>query len=204
MLGVCVGAVASGSMRVRDGRVVTDFVSQWLAPFPIAIGFFSLALFAYLAAVYLTLETDDAALRDDFRKRALAAAVALGIMAFVSLGLAGAGAPAIWHGLLESGWSLPFQGLTGLVAIGAIGALVRRRYRLARRLAIVQVVLILWGWGLAQFPYIVEPDLTFESAAAPDRVLWLLLVVLAAGLVVLVPSMWYLFRVFKGHRQTPP
>jgi cytochrome bd-type quinol oxidase subunit 2 len=32
MLGVCVGAVASGSMRVRDGRVVTDFVSQWLAP----------------------------------------------------------------------------------------------------------------------------------------------------------------------------
>src|SRR6185436_5424124 len=34
MLGVCAGAVASGAIRVRDGRVVTDFVSAWLAPFP--------------------------------------------------------------------------------------------------------------------------------------------------------------------------
>lgn len=77
MLGVCVGAIASGEIRVEpeSGRVATDFISAWLRPFPFAIGFFTLALFAFLAAVYLTLETRDPELRDDFRRRALAAAV---------------------------------------------------------------------------------------------------------------------------------
>ena len=57
------------------------FVSPWLAPFPFAVGFFALAQFAFLAAVYLTVEARDEALREDFRLRALASAVAVGVMA---------------------------------------------------------------------------------------------------------------------------
>jgi cytochrome d ubiquinol oxidase subunit II len=198
MLGVCAGAVASGAIRVREGRVLTDFVSAWWAPFPFAIGLFTLALFAFLAAVYLTLETDDPELRNDFRRRALLAAVAVGAMALVSFVLAGTGAPSIRRGLARQWWSLPFQTVTGLVAVGAIAALWARRFALARALAMTQVTLILWGWGLAQFPFLIEPDLTFESAAAPVSVLRPLLVALAAGVVVLGPSLAYLFRVFKG------
>jgi cytochrome d ubiquinol oxidase subunit II len=198
MLGVCAGAVASGAIRVRDGRVLTDFISAWWAPFPFAIGLFTLALFAFLAAVYLTLETDDPELRNDFRRRALLAAVAVGAMALVSFVLAGTGAPSIRRGLARQWWSLPFQAVTGLVAVGAIAALGARRFTVARVLAMTQVTLILWGWGLAQFPFLIEPDLTFESAAAPASVLRPLLVALAAGVVVLGPSLAYLFRVFKG------
>jgi hypothetical protein len=40
-------------------------------------------LFAYLAAVYLTLEIDDLELREDLRKRVLGAAAAVGLMALV-------------------------------------------------------------------------------------------------------------------------
>ena len=198
MLGVCAGAVASGAIRVRDGQVVTDFVSAWLAPFPFAIGFFTLALFAFLAAVYLTLETDDRELRDDFRRRALLAAVAVGAMALVSFVLSGSGAPSIRRGLAREWWSIPFQAITGLAAVGAIAALWARRFRLARVLAMAQITLILWGWGLAQLPYLVEPDLTFESAAAPESVLRPLVVALAAGVVLLGPSLAYLYRVFKA------
>jgi len=197
MLGVCAGAVASGAIRVRDGRVLTDFVSAWRAPFPFAIGLFTLALFAFLAAVYLTLETDDPKLRDDFRRRALLAAVAVGAMALVSFVLSGTGAPSIRRGLAREWWSWPFQAVTGLVAVGAIAALWARRFALARGLAMAQVTLILWGWGLAQFPFLIEPDLTFESAAAPASVLRPMLVALAAGVVVLGPALAYLFRVFK-------
>jgi len=198
MLGVCAGAVAAGAIRVRDGRVVTDFVSAWLAPFPIAIGLLTLALFAFLAAVYLTLETDDLALRDDFRQRALAAAVVVGVMALVSFLLADAGAPSIRRGLAREWWSLPFHAATGLVAVGAMTALWSRRFPLARGLAMAQVTLILWGWGLAQFPFLVLPDLTFEAAAAPAAVLRPLLVALGVGAVVAGPALATLFRVFKA------
>jgi len=53
---------------------------------------------------------------------------------------------------------------------------------------------------LAQFPYLVEPDLTFESAAAPDSVLRPMVGALAAGVVLLGPSLAYLYRVFKMPR----
>ncbi len=200
MLGACAGAVASGAIRVRDGRLTTGFIVAWLAPFPFAIGFFTLALFAFLAAVYLTLEADDRELRDDFRRRALAAAVAVGAMALVSFIFSGTGAPSIRRGLAREWWSIPFQAVTGLAALGAIGALWTRRFGLARILAMAQVTLILWGWGLAQFPYLVEPDLTFASAAAPDSVLRPMVVALAAGVVLLGPSLAYLYHVFKAPR----
>jgi Cytochrome bd-type quinol oxidase, subunit 2 len=199
MLGACVGAVASGDIRVDidSGRVQTNFFSQWLAPFPIAIGLFALALFAFLAAVYLSLEAEEPELKEDFRNRALWAGVGVGVLAFLCLYLSGKGAPLIRAGLAKSWWAVPFQLLTAAVALAGIGTLWFRKFWAARILAITQVTLIILGWGLAQFPYLVEPDLTFTNSAAPESVLKLLLIALAAGAVLLFPSLWYLFRVFK-------
>ena len=148
--------------------------------------------------MYLTLETDDPALRQDFRRRALLAAVAVGALALASFLLAESGAPAIRRGLAREWWSLPFHVLTGLVSVGAMAALWARRYPAARGLAMVQVTLILWGWGLAQFPYLIGPDLSFEAAAAPDSVLRPLVITLCAGGVVTLPALGYLLRVFKA------
>ena len=61
-----------------------------------------------------------------------------------------------------------------------------------------QTVLILIGWAVAQYPYLVVPDLTVPSAAASPRTQRLLLIALGAGLPVLVPSLVLLFRVFKS------
>jgi cytochrome d ubiquinol oxidase subunit II len=200
MLGVCAGAVASGTIRVNldTGAVRTNFISQWLAPFPFAIGVLTLALFAFLAAIYLTVETTDPLLREDFRWRALWAAICVGAAAFGSLFLSTTGAPLIRSGLAKQWWSMPFQILVGAAALGAIVAVWFRQFQLARLLAVGQVTLIIWGWGLAQFPYLVEPDLTFTNAAAPENVLRMLLGALAAGAVLLFPSLWCLLRVFKS------
>jgi len=59
------------------------------------------------------------------------------------------------------------------------------------------VTLILWGWGVAQFPYMLPPDLTIAGAAAPLRTLNLTLIALILGAIVLLPSLYYLFKVFK-------
>jgi cytochrome bd-type quinol oxidase subunit 2 len=51
---------------------------------------------------------------------------------------------------------------------------------------------------LAQAPTLIAPDLTFSSAAAPANILRNLLIVLAAGSVLLLPAFWYLYRLFKS------
>ncbi len=200
MLGVCVGAIASGSIRVHveTGAVETNFISQWLGAFPFAIGCWTLALFAFLAAVYLTNETEDPELREDFRRRALVAGFAVALLALVSFILAERGAPLVRHGLSKEWWSIPFQIATGLISVSALAAVWKRRYRLARLLAMAQISFIIAGWGLAQFPFVIGPDLTFTNSAAPDSVLRALTQALVAGAILLFPSLWYLYRIFKN------
>jgi cytochrome d ubiquinol oxidase subunit II len=197
MLGTCVGAIAAGAVRVEQGRVAGGFIRPWLAPFPLAVGALALVLFAFLAAVYLTLESEGA-LREDFRRRALAAGALLGPLAFGTLFLAREGAPLVWAGLSARPWSLPLHAFIATVAMGALASLWWRSYPLARLLAIAQVALVVWGWGLGQFPYLLPPYLTFGAAAAPPAVLRAVLAVLVAGGVFLVPSLWALYRVFSG------
>ena len=197
LLGIILGAVASGTIRVENGAVTTGFFRSWLAPFPFAVGFFALALFAFLAAVYLTLETRDRALQDDFRLRALIAGVIVGLLALTVFVLAGAGAPTVRAGISRSWWALALHVCTALFATGAFYALWTRQYRLARVCAAAQVTLILLGWAFAQYPHIVEPDITIFSAAAPRITLQLLLAALIAGALLLFPSYYYLFRIFK-------
>jgi cytochrome bd ubiquinol oxidase subunit II len=197
MLGTCVGAVAAGAVQVRDGRVAGGFVRPWLAPFPIAVGALALVLFAFLAAVYLTLESDGA-LREDFRRRALGAGALLGLLAFGALALARRDAPMVWASLSARPWSLPLHAFIATVALGALASLWWRSFALARVLAILQVALVVGGWAVGQFPYLVPPDLTFRAAAAPEPVLRAVLGVLVVGAVALVPSLWALYRVFSG------
>jgi cytochrome d ubiquinol oxidase subunit II len=198
LLGVTLGAIASGNIRIKFETFSEGFISPWLGSFPLAVGGFALALFAFIAAVYLTLETKDEALQEDFRVRALAAAAAVGALALIVFLLSESGAPLIRAKLASSWWTWPLQIATGAMAVGAISALWTRRYRLARLCAAAQVTLILWGWGMAQFPYLIEPDITIYNAAAPPVTLRLLLAALAVGALLLFPSFYYLYRVFKG------
>lgn len=197
-LGISLGATGSGSIRAQGGMVETGFVAGWTEPFAIACGIFAQILFAFLAAVYLTVDTRDRpALQDDFRRRGLISGVALIPAAVLVFLLAGHGAPAIYAGLTRW-WAPLLLGGTGVVAVAALVALERRRFYLARMAAGAQVASILIGWGLAQYPHLVVPDVTLQGAATESRTLSLVIIALAAGTVVLVPSLLYLFRVFKA------
>jgi cytochrome d ubiquinol oxidase subunit II len=108
------------------------------------------------------------------------------------------GAPFMYQGL-TNWWAPLLFGWTALSAITAALALWSRRFYLARiAAAVAQVTFILVGWGLAQFPHLVTPDVTLQNAAAPESTLKLLLLALGAGAVVLLPSLLYLFQIFKG------
>ncbi len=199
LLGVAVGTVAAGRVQPPSGAgFQADYIAPWLSPFSLAVGMLTLILFAFLAAVYLTLEAKDAELREDFRRRALASGVAVFAAAMLTLGLAWREAPLVWHGLVATPRAIPVHLLTGASATLALWALWTRRFGLARTATIAQVSLILWGWALAQFPWLLPPTLNITDAAAPAIVLKLTLGALGLGAVVLFPSLYYLFRVFKS------
>jgi cytochrome bd ubiquinol oxidase subunit II len=201
LLGTTAGAIASGALG-DEGRGTGEgfyrvYVAPWLTPFGLAVGLFAVVAFAFLAAVYLTLETEDGDLREDFRRRALGAGVALFFAALAALLLSHRWAPLVREGLIFAPWAVPLHVLTAAAALTALAALWRRRWRAARVAATTQVSLILWGWGLSQYPYILPPDLSLDAAAAPGATLRLVLAALALGAVVLFPSLYYLFKVFK-------
>ena len=112
LLGIILGAIASGTIRVENGTVTTGFFKSWLAPFPFAVGFFALALFAFLAAVYLTLETPVRELKEDFRLRAIVTGIVVGVLALIVFVLAETGAPTVRAGISRSWWALALHTLT--------------------------------------------------------------------------------------------
>jgi cytochrome d ubiquinol oxidase subunit II len=197
-LGICLGAVTGTGIQLVDGVPARGFLGSWLMPFPIAVGFFCLALFAYLAAVYLAVEAPEGPLREDFRWRAILSGIAVGVFALVAALLAGPATGQFRARLMQGSWSWPLQIATGAAALGAFASLWLRRYRFARALAVAQVALIVLGWGLAQRPNLLGNDLTIQGSAAPDDALRPVLIALAAGSLVLLPSFFYLFRVFKS------
>jgi cytochrome d ubiquinol oxidase subunit II len=203
LLGVMIGAVASGRIVPpvgTDSDFPTLFLRPWLTPFALGVGAFALCLFGFLAAVYLTVEArGNRDLEEDFRQRALGAGVAVFLTAagVLALSFRQAGAPLVWHGLMHAERAWIVQTLTAIASIAAFAALLLRRYRLARVAAGAQVSLILWGWGVSQYPYLLPPDLTIDQAAAPDVTLRLVLLALAGGGMILIPALAYLFRLFK-------
>ena len=50
---------------------------------------------------------------------------------------------------------------------------------------------------MAQWPYLIVPDVTVTAAAAPDATLRVVIIGFALGGAVLAPSLYLLFRIFK-------
>lgn len=196
VLGALIGAISSGGVPARDFPSAVPSPA-WLAPFPISVGILLLALFAHLAAVYLIFEARDTALREDFRTRALASSVVLAVLLVLVPLLARSGGPDFHRALMGSEWSVGLVFFTATAALGAHVSLLLRNYPLARICAALQAVFVVSGWGAAQYPFLVRPDLTLPAAASPYVTLRLTLLVLAAGALFLVPAMFVLLRIFK-------
>ena len=196
-LGTAVAAVASGSIHAPHGRLSSGFLDGWTTPQAIVIGLFALSMCAYLAATYLMVENEDhPALLADFRRRAIASALASGVLAMLALLVASFEAPLLLQALFGRG--LPLFALALINGPLALWAVWRSRPRIARVAVVAQVVLVLWAWAVGQWPYLIPPDLTISTTAAPAATLTAMLVVITVGGLLLLPSLWLLFRVFKA------
>jgi cytochrome bd ubiquinol oxidase subunit II len=191
-LGAAVGAIASG--RVPVGNAEGDLVTSWLNTTSILIGGLAVATAGYLAAVYLAgdaARAGAAQLARAFRVRALAMGLVAGALAVGGLAVLREDARPLFDDL-TSGAGLAAVLLSALAGLATLGLVRAGRYEAARFSAALAVAAIVAGWGIAQSPDLL-PGLTIEDAAAGRSTLWALLISIAAGLMILVPSLALLY-----------
>jgi cytochrome d ubiquinol oxidase subunit II len=193
-LGAAIGGEASG--RVPVGNATGDLITSWLNPTSILIGVVGVLSGAYLAAVYLAGDAGRAGQPDlvaAFRKRALGAGVVTGAVALGGLLVLRSDAPDLYDGL-TSGGGLAMVLVSGAAGVATLTLVYRKQFGLARVTAAGAVAAIILGWVFAQKPYLLPPSLTLEQAAADDAVLSAVVIAVACGMVILVPSLWWLYK----------
>jgi cytochrome d ubiquinol oxidase subunit II len=191
--GTVLGGIASGRVRARDP--VAD-VEAWLNPTSIAIGVLAVMTGAYLAAVFLAGDARRAGQPDlerAFRARALGSGVVTGAAAMVTLLIVRSDARPLFDGLV-SGSGLAAVLVSAVAGLVTLGLMWSGRFELARGTAAVTVAAVIAGWVLANRPDLLPGELTIDAAAAPDATLTALVVSIGLGFVILVPALYYLYR----------
>jgi cytochrome bd ubiquinol oxidase subunit II len=198
-LGAALGGVASGHVAV--GNAAGDPVSSWLNPTSVLVGALAVVTGAHLAAVFLAGDSVRAGQPDlvrAFRARALASGAVAGAVALGGLLVVRSDAPDLYDGLVEGG-GLAMVLLSGAAGLLTLALVFAERYEVARFSAAIAVAAIVVGAALAQDPYLLPGELTLEQAAAPDATLTAVLIGVGAGMVLLAPSLWLLYRlVLRG------
>jgi len=190
-MGAVVGAIADGNVPAGGGG---DAFSSWLQPLPLLIGGMFVVSGAYLAAVFLVADarrSGAADLEDYFARRALAAALAAGAFAVAGLFVLHADSRYVFDRLVDQ--ALPLVLASGLCGLAALAMLLRGRRRGLRPLAIGAFVAVIWGWGVAQFPYLLPTSLKISESAAPPETLAAVIVVFLVAAVVVLPALGLLY-----------
>jgi cytochrome d ubiquinol oxidase subunit II len=200
-LGTVAGAVASG--RVPPGLAAGNLIRSWCNPTSVLGGVLAVGTCAYLAAMYLCHDARRLGRPDlaaAYRRRALVTGLAVGVLALAGIAVLHADAPALSGNLVHR--ALPLVIGSGLAGAASLALLVARRYLLVRATAALAVTAILWGWAVAQYPYMLPPGTPYTEVAATPAVLAAVLVVTGAGAVILLPSLAWLLILFQ--RQPAP
>jgi cytochrome d ubiquinol oxidase subunit II len=204
-MGTVIGAIASG--RVPLGNAAGNPVTSWINPVSVLIGVLFVATGAYLSAVFLISDArraGDADIERYFADRAVIAAVAAGVVAVVGIFVLRADASYVYDGLTSDG--LPLVILSGACGAAALLLLRRGARRGIRPLAVGAVVAIIWGWGVAQHPYLLPTELTISAGAGTGPTLTMVIIVFAAAVVLVLPSIGFLYtltqrNLLDSHRE---
>jgi cytochrome bd ubiquinol oxidase subunit II len=126
-----------------------------------------------------------------FSTRAFAAAVAAGALAVAGIIALHEDARYLYDGLTSDG--LPLVIVSAVCGATVLVLLRRDAHRGTRPLAVGAVAAVIWGWGIAQHPYLLPQVLTIDDAAAPSATLTAVLIVFGAAVVLVLPSIALLY-----------
>ena len=202
-LGTVAGGIASG--RVPQGLATGDLITSWWNPTSVLAGTLAVGTAAYLAATYLCADAvreGHPELAEMFRRRALLTGIVVGVIAIAGIAVLHADAHRLFDGLTHRG--LPVVAVSAVAGLVSLVLLVRRHYLTVRITGALAVASLLWGWAVAQYPYLLGPNVTISASAATPAVLTAILIALGAGALLLIPSLIWLFSLFQGRPRSGP
>lgn len=199
-LGITIAALNSGRMGETRPDFYLQYIKPWYHPYGFFMGLFTSSQFAFLASVYLIGESKDEALISHFKKRAhafLGLMVISGALVFLA---------SWWQGLdlvvrfFTNPACLTMIFLATVLLYPMFASLQKKKIIQARLLAGAIILFIIGGWAAMEFPVVIhlpERVITFYNAQASEATLRQLLAALLVGIVIIFPSLGYLFYTFK-------
>jgi cytochrome d ubiquinol oxidase subunit II len=200
-LGIIAGSAISRQIDLHATSFLDAYIFSWFNYFSIAVGFFTVALSGYLAAIYLIGEADN----EKDAKRFILKARIMNIMAVVFGGLVFAASEIehihLAHWIFGNAISLTAV-IAASVSLAASWVLINKGKRKIIRIgAGFQVTMILLAVGYMHYPYLVMikggQNLSMFAYHAPAKTIEVLGIGLLAGSLLILPSLFYLYYSFQ-------
>lgn len=200
-LGIIAGSTVSGQIDLDANTFPSAYLFSWLNWFSVSIGFFTVSLCGFIAAIYLIGEAGDDEGRRRFVRKAMQmniAAVASGILVFIC---------AAADGIPLAEWV--FGNPVGIVAVAlaAISLIIlwlmiyRGRARTLRLLAGFQITMILLTVTYKHYPNIVILKnggfLSLLAGGGDGKTIYALGLALLIGSLFILPALIYLIYSFQ-------
>jgi cytochrome bd ubiquinol oxidase subunit II len=203
-LGMTLAALATGDIRVdAEGVVTSPLTAGWTTGFAVATGILALVLFSLIAASYLIFE-GGGEFRADFRKKTFGAQIAALVMLLVVYGLAHRDAPEFAARLNDHPWVWPLRGFIAFSAWAVMASIRNELDQIARAFVVLQVIAVIAGFGLAMGENLILPDISIHDAGGRPETRAAVAPALVIGALLLVPSLYCLFAMFKGSSAQEP
>lgn len=186
-----------GFVVMVDNNPVLDYWALFTSPLTWSIVVLSIAAVLYISAVFLTWYTNKARDLDAtqlMRQYSLIWAFPLIITAGGIIYELSFHNEEHFKRIMNLWWIF---GISFLFFIGTVWLIwKRRKYGLAFVLLIGQFIFAFYGYGISHYPYLLYPQLTLYDSFTNEAMAISLIVAFIAGLGLLLPSLYLLFRLF--------
>ena len=196
-LSVVFAITEGGFVTMVDGNPQLDFNALLTSPLSWSIVVLSVMAVLYISAVFLTWYSKaagDIVASDMMRNYALIWAAPLMLSALgVIIELR---STRNWHfeNMIDLSWMFAISGILFLATVWLLWGKVR--YGLATILMIIQFAVAFFAYGISHLPYILYPYISVYDNFTNHAMAIALVVVFIAGLVLLIPSLYLVFKLF--------
>lgn len=190
--------ISEGGFIEKQGeQVVFLYGKLFHSPYSWSVVLLAIVSILYISAMFLTYYADRAQDRpalEIVRTYALGWSIPTIMCSLLVFFAIDKHNPAHFQAMLDLSWMFVLSFLCFLVAVWCV--LKRRRYGLAFIMVMLQFLFAFFGYGAAHLPYILYPYVTLYQNFTSDTMALSLVIVFVLGLLLLVPSLWLLMRLF--------
>lgn len=204
-MGITISAFFSGSIpNETSGSFTEQYIFPWFNWFAVSVGVFLVTISSYIAGIFLLGEVST---KDGYGsiKRFIYSTFALSVISGSCIFLSSYVLDLQFHKLFVKHPVSIGTSIIATIAVPYIYRLIENQRIWTMRFVVgAQMVLIMIGWFIIQWPNLVVfsngSTLSMYDAAGPVATMKVLFSALLVGVVIIFPSLYYLFKLFKSEK----